>query len=90
MKIARLLFVLGVAAHEAAANPLRRDEPQSGNPRLSKRIVPHTHTRHEKRTTALGTAWSKVERAKREALLPMRIGLKQQNLMDGHDLLMDM
>lgn len=43
---------------------------------------------HEKREyTPKG--WSKGERIPGDAVLPMRIGLKQQNLEKGHDLLMD-
>ncbi|KAI1124156.1 peptidase S8/S53 domain-containing protein [Nemania abortiva] len=88
MKVAQLL-VLSLTAFDAAANPLYHHASQSITSRPSKRIVPHTHIRHEKRTTVQGGAWTKVERAKREALLPMRIGLKQLNLVDGHNLLMD-
>ncbi|KAJ8127015.1 hypothetical protein O1611_g6625 [Lasiodiplodia mahajangana] len=88
MKIAQFL-VLSLTAHEAAANPLYHHGSESTTSSPSKRIVPHTHIQHEKRTTIQGGAWAKVERAKREALLPMRIGLKQLNLMDGHNLLMD-
>ncbi|KAI0505318.1 peptidase S8/S53 domain-containing protein [Xylaria bambusicola] len=91
MKIAQLLFVLGLAAYETIANPLNPypDALQRETSQLLKRVIPRTHVRHEKRTSAQGSAWSKVERAKREALLPMRIGFKQSNLMDGHNLLMD-
>ncbi|XDG03575.1 hypothetical protein ABKA04_003190 [Annulohypoxylon sp. FPYF3050] len=35
------------------------------------------------------SSWKKVKRAIPEAILPMRVGLKQQNLQSGHDLLMD-
>ncbi|KAI0401512.1 peptidase S8/S53 domain-containing protein [Xylaria palmicola] len=84
MKVTQFLLVLGLAAHEATASPLNRLTPDT-----VKRSVPHGHVRHEKRTADQARAWSKVERAKREALLPMRIGLKQRNLRDGHDLLMD-
>lgn len=90
MKITRFLFLLGLAAREAIANPLHRDVSPSIAHQPLKRVVPHTHVQHEKRTAAQGIVWSKVERAKREALLPMRIGLKQSNLMDGHNLLMEM
>ncbi|KAI0876507.1 peptidase S8/S53 domain-containing protein [Hypoxylon argillaceum] len=89
MKIAQFLLLLGLTAFEAAATPLHEYAPKSATSQLSKRIVPHTHVQHEKRTAVQGGAWSKVERAKREALLPMRIGLKQPNLVDGHNLLMD-
>ncbi|KAI0198831.1 peptidase S8/S53 domain-containing protein [Astrocystis sublimbata] len=87
MKLVQLLLVLGLAAHEAIANPISPFAPPQ--PQLAKRVIPHTHARHEKRTKAQGAVWAKVERAKREALLPMRIGLKQQNLHGGHELLMD-
>jgi tripeptidyl-peptidase I len=90
MKIAQQLLLLGLAAFEATANPLHQYALPSTTLQLSKRTVPHTHVQHEKRTAVQEGAWSKVERAKREALLPMRIGLKQLNLMDGHNLLMDM
>ncbi|KAI1349367.1 peptidase S8/S53 domain-containing protein [Xylaria sp. FL0043] len=89
MKVTQFFFVLSLAAHEAIANPLFRHAPQSITSQPVKRVVPRTHVQHEKRTTSHGSAWSKVERAKREALLPVRIGLKQTNLMDGHNLLMD-
>lgn len=89
MRIAQFCFVLGLAAHEALASPLNPYPDVSTSPPL-KHVVPRTHIRHEKRTLAQGNAWSKVERAKREVSLPMRIGLKQRNLVDGHNLLMDM
>jgi tripeptidyl-peptidase-1 len=90
MKLIPFLVVLSLAALEAAANPLHREAVHSLPPLPSKRTVPLTHVRHEKRTLGQGSAWSKVKRAKSEAVLPMRIGLKQANLMSGHDLLMDM
>jgi len=95
LNIIRSLFVvLSLTALEAAANPLPggrgllRSDASPEQP--SKRTVPLTHVQHEKRTTVQGMAWAKVERAKREAVLPMRIGLKQQNLMSGHEMLIDM
>ncbi|TGJ88447.1 hypothetical protein E0Z10_g268 [Xylaria hypoxylon] len=89
MRITQFLFVLGLAAHEVAANTLYRHGVQSIPSQPVRRIIPHTHIRHEKRTTVQGDSWAKVTRAKGEALLPVRIGLKQINLMDGHHLLMD-
>ncbi|KAI6091726.1 subtilisin-like protein [Hypoxylon rubiginosum] len=43
----------------------------------------------EKRTEVQARSWAKVERAVPDAVLPMRIGLRQQNLQSGHDLLLD-
>ncbi|KAI1364802.1 peptidase S8/S53 domain-containing protein [Xylaria arbuscula] len=91
MRIAQFCFVLSLAAHETIAGPLNPypDALQSLTSQPSKRVVPRTYIRHEKRTLAQGSAWAKVERAKREVSLPVRIGLKQPNLIDGHNLLMD-
>ncbi|KAI8634505.1 peptidase S8/S53 domain-containing protein [Xylariaceae sp. FL1651] len=90
MKLTHLLFVLNAVVLEAAAKPLlQRNAVQDITPHSSKRFVPPTHIRHEKRTSVPGRAWSKVERAKGEAMLPMRIGLTQRNLKSGHDLLID-
>jgi tripeptidyl-peptidase-1 len=54
-------------------------------------IPPATHVVHEKRhvPTARRTQWMKRHRIDSRALLPMRIGLTQQNLHKGHELLMD-
>ncbi|KAJ6261590.1 Tripeptidyl-peptidase [Drechslerella dactyloides] len=46
------------------------------------------HVVHEKRGAPNG-AWIKRSLADRESLMPMRIGLTQRNLDDGHDLLME-
>ncbi|KAJ8120386.1 hypothetical protein ONZ43_g2894 [Nemania bipapillata] len=90
MKIAQPLFLfLGLTAFEAAASPRYQHAPPTTASQPSKRMIPHTHIQHEKRTAVQGGAWAKVERAKREAFLPMRIGLKQPNLEDGHNLLME-
>lgn len=50
--------------------------------------VPNTHVLHEKRDLS-SSQWVKRERLSSNALLPMRIGLKQRNLDRGHDFLMD-
>ncbi|KAI1266121.1 peptidase S8/S53 domain-containing protein [Xylariaceae sp. FL1019] len=89
MKFVSLLVILSLGATEAIANPVHRHSNQSISHEPSKRHVPHTHVSHEKRDVVQSRAWSKVERAKSDALLPMRIGLKQPNLESGHDLLMD-
>lgn len=50
--------------------------------------TPNSHVIHEKRTHS--SAWVKRDRVAAEAILPMRIGLKQSNLDLGHSYLMDM
>lgn len=52
--------------------------------------VPKSHVLHEKRDAASSHQWLKREEISSSAILPMRIGLKQQNLEHGHDYLMDM
>jgi len=47
-----------------------------------------THVVHEKRD-ALPIAWTKRSRAPRDAVLPVRIGLKQRNLEHGDRFLYD-
>ncbi|KAH9885911.1 putative alkaline serine protease AorO [Xylariomycetidae sp. FL2044] len=90
----KYLVILSLASllmsEAAAANPLLYTGTQDHSLFTpTKRSIPHTHTRHERRTEAQGRLWNRVGRAKREALLPMRIGLKQSNLRSGHDLLTD-
>ncbi|KAK8108298.1 uncharacterized protein PG998_010311 [Apiospora kogelbergensis] len=51
--------------------------------------VPDTHVQHEVRSVQQGRRWVKLDRADAQAMLPMRIGLKQHSLERGHDLLMD-
>ena len=57
---------------------------------LSKRRVPTTHVLHERHLSGNLEGWVKRGLADAKSLLPMRIGLKQSNLDEGHDLLMDM
>ena len=49
--------------------------------------VPQTHVVHEKREVT--SQWIKREKLPSRAILPMRVGLKQQNLHRGEELLMD-
>ncbi|KAK0115982.1 hypothetical protein ONS95_013021 [Cadophora gregata] len=51
--------------------------------------VPKSHVLHERRDTTSAKQWVKREQLSPTAILPMRIGLKQQNLEYGHDYLMD-
>jgi tripeptidyl-peptidase I len=50
--------------------------------------VPNTHVVHEKREITT-SQWLKRDKLSSNAILPMRIGLKQQNLDRGPDFLMD-
>ncbi|KAI2632647.1 putative alkaline serine protease AorO [Hypomontagnella submonticulosa] len=88
MKFFSFIALVGLAAVEVLAAPPFHKSYGAGSLR-SKRSIPDTHTQHEKRTEIQARAWTKVERALPDALLPMRIGLKQQNLQSGHDLLME-
>lgn len=46
-----------------------------------------THVLHEKRASS--SRWKRTNRVHPEAIIPLRIGLTQTNLENGHDLLMD-
>jgi tripeptidyl-peptidase-1 len=50
--------------------------------------TPATHALHEKRSSA-PRLWVRGERVDGDAILPIRIGLTQNNLEDGHVHLMD-
>lgn len=51
--------------------------------------MPDGYTLHE-RSDGLPTDWSDGKRLDPKASLPMRIGLTQRNLDEGHDLLMEL
>ena len=55
---------------------------------IEARPAPPTHVIHEKRHESMQT-WIKRERVAGDAILPIKIGLKQQNLDKGYDWLMD-
>lgn len=50
--------------------------------------TPSNHVLHEKRA-AEPKHWSKRDAVDSSVVLPMRIGLTQQNLDKGHDMLME-
>ncbi|EFX06237.1 alkaline serine protease [Grosmannia clavigera kw1407] len=56
---------------------------------VSRREVPATHTLHERHAPHWAEHWSKRSKVPDDAVLPMRIGLTQQNLAAGHDRLME-
>lgn len=70
----------------ALASPLNGNGIQLVHP---KREVPNSHILHERQLPHWSRTWEKKSRVKRSTLLPMRIGLRQTNLQEGHDLLMD-
>ncbi|KAI0398917.1 subtilisin-like protein [Xylaria palmicola] len=70
-------------ALEVLASPVTRD----GTPR--RREVPSTHALHERHAPHWDQKWAKRAKVPADALLPMRIGLKQSNLEAGHHKLMD-
>jgi len=50
--------------------------------------APHGFVLHEKRTK-LPRSWAKREAVSSRLMMPMRIGLKQRNLDQGPDMLME-
>ncbi|KAI1374799.1 subtilisin-like protein [Hypoxylon crocopeplum] len=88
MKLFGFIALAGLAVLEVIAAPPSH-RPLSAGSHSSKRSIPDTHVQHEKRTAVQARSWTKVERAIPDAILPMRVGLKQRNLRSGHDLLME-
>lgn len=89
MKLFNFITLAALAALEVFAAPPFHQSLSAESSRLRRRI-PDTHIQHEKRAAVQERSWTKLQRAVPDAILPMRIGLKQQNLRSGHDLLMDM
>ncbi|CAK7270742.1 hypothetical protein SEPCBS119000_004242 [Sporothrix epigloea] len=54
----------------------------------SKRVIPDTHVLHERQPSSWARRWEPATRAPSDAILPMRIGLKQRKVDDGHNKLM--
>ncbi|KAI0442323.1 subtilisin-like protein [Xylaria telfairii] len=71
-------------ALEVVAGPVTRDGS------LRHRDIPSTHALHERHATHWGNKWTKRAKVPANAILPMRIGLKQSNLEAGHHKLMDL
>ncbi|CAK7265071.1 hypothetical protein SEPCBS57363_001395 [Sporothrix epigloea] len=63
------------------------DEAETAYKR-TKRVIPETHTRHERQPSSWARRWERTSRASVDAILPMRIGLKQRNVDEGHNKLM--
>ncbi|ROW03279.1 hypothetical protein VSDG_01502 [Cytospora chrysosperma] len=79
-----IAVLAGTFALHTAAIPLTQDvSPVS-------REIPATHVLHERHLPPVSRSWTRKKRVSAEAILPMRIGLKQSNLQAGHDKLMDL
>lgn len=74
----------GGLAFQTAAIPLSESVVPA------RREVPVNHVLHERHLPAVARTWSKRSKVPSEVTLPLRIGLKQSNLQEGHDKLMDM
>ncbi|KAI1325767.1 subtilisin-like protein [Xylariaceae sp. FL0255] len=53
------------------------------------RIVPRSHVLHERSAPHWAQKWTKRSKVPGEAVIPMRIGLTQSNLQEGHEKLME-
>lgn len=73
-----------LATHSALASPLA----QGGHPK-SKREIPSSHVLHERQLPHWSRTWEKKSSVRKSTLLPMRVGLRQVQLDEGHKLLMD-
>lgn len=84
----------GGLAGQVAASPLNthsvQDIPRRVDAQITKRVVPETHVLHERQLPQWINKWKRGAKVPREALLPMRIGLKQRNLEEGAKMLRDM
>lgn len=78
----------------AAAGPLAhavRDVPARADANaIAKRSVPSSHVVHERQLPQWSQKWKRGAKVPKDALLPMRIGLKQRNLEHGAELLGEM
>lgn len=92
MLFRQLGAILGAGVAIVAAGPLSysvRDIPSRPDA-VSKRTVPDTHVLHERQLPQWTSKWKRSAKVPRDALLPMRVGLKQRNLEDGALMLRDM
>ncbi|KAK3319647.1 alkaline serine protease [Cercophora scortea] len=80
-------LVVGLAL-EVAASVIPHDAPAAPHS-VKKRVVPATHMLHERGLPHWTNTWEKRAKVPADALLPMRIGLRQSNVDVGHDMLME-
>lgn len=92
MLFRQLGAILGGGLAIVAAGPLShsiRDVP--GRPdAVVRRDIPASHALHERQPLFWTQKWKRGAKVPRNALLPMRVGLKQRNLDEGAELLRDM
>lgn len=87
------LFCFGLLAWGALCSSLLSHHVESlrGRPApLSRRLIARSHVLHESQDHDEIKQWKRARRVYQEEVLPVRIGLRQSNLKEGHDLLMDM
>ncbi|KUI54358.1 Tripeptidyl-peptidase sed1 [Cytospora mali] len=91
MLFGQVAAVLAGGAAVAAAGPLShsiRDlQGAAGHAGLGKREIPSSHVLHERQLPQWSHNWKRTAKVPRDALLPVRIGLKQRNLEEGAELL---
>jgi tripeptidyl-peptidase I len=78
------IVLVGTLGVQAASGTL------SQSAGVASREVPVSHALHERHLPHWGEQWSKRHRLPGTAVLPVRIGLRQSNLQEGHEKLMDM
>lgn len=92
MLFRQLGAILGGGLAIVAASPLShsiRDVP--GRPdAVIRRDIPASHVLHERQPLHWTQKWKRDAKVPRNALLLMRVGLKQRNLEEGAELLRDM
>lgn len=92
MLLAQVAAVLAGSVALAAAGPLSHSvrDVTDGHHAVVKREIPSSHVVHERQMPHWAQRWKRTVRVPREALLPVRIGLKQRNLEEGAKLLHEM
>lgn len=92
MLFIQVATVLAGGVALVAAGPLshiNRDVPW-GHAAVAKREIPSSHVVHERQLPQWSQRWKRTAKVPREALLPVRIGMKQRNLKEGAELLREM
>jgi tripeptidyl-peptidase-1 len=82
----RLAVLVSCLIFGAIAGPLSYEHTEA----RTRRQVPSSHSLHERHLPHWSEQWTKRSKVLDTQILPMRIGLKQGNLGEGHNKLMDM
>lgn len=88
-----LLAIAGALAVEAGVASSRTPVSEHASSLaggLPRRRIPPSHIVHERHEPRHTEGWTRAERAHQEAILPMRIGLRQSNVDLAHELLMNL